>query len=135
MTDLLREALAVALRGGCQEPAARAYANLVSTLASAYRMGEAEAYLQEGLEYADDHELKQHLLRVALKGAELVPGEGRTALSAESFGDVAREFLLAEAVIERLARLVDPAALRAILGGVRLDLSSESVARGTIVSS
>ncbi len=25
----------------------------------------------------DDHELKQHLLRVALKGAELVPGEGR----------------------------------------------------------
>jgi DNA gyrase subunit B len=77
----------------------------------------------------DEHELKQHLLRVALKGAELVPGEGRPPLSAESLGDVAREYLLAEAVIERLARVVDSAALRAILNGVRLDLSSESAAR------
>ena len=77
----------------------------------------------------DEHELKQHLLRVALKGAELVPGEGRPPLSAESLGDVAREYLLAEAVIERLARVVDPAALRAILSGVRLDLSSEPTAR------
>jgi DNA gyrase subunit B len=77
----------------------------------------------------DDHELKQHLLRVALKGAELVPGEGRPPLSADSLGDVAREYLLAEAVIERLARVVDPSALRAILNGVRLDLSSESAAR------
>jgi DNA gyrase subunit B len=77
----------------------------------------------------DEHELKQHLLRVALKGAELVPGEGRSPLSAESLGDVAREYLLAEAVIDRLARVVDPAALRAILNGVRLDLASESAAR------
>jgi DNA gyrase subunit B len=42
---------------------------------------------------------------------------------------VAREYLLAEAVIERLARVVDPAALRAMLNGVRLDLSSEAAAR------
>ena len=87
------------------------------------KQGREDVYLK------DDHELKQHLLRVALKGAELVPGEGRAPLSAESFGDVAREYLLAEAVIERLARLVDPAALRAILNGVRLDLSSETTAR------
>jgi DNA gyrase subunit B len=85
--------------------------------------GKEDVYLK------DDHELKQHLLRVALKGAELVPGEGRAPLSAESLGDVAREYLLAEAVIERLARVVDPAALRAILNGVRLDLSSEPAAR------
>jgi len=77
----------------------------------------------------DEHELKQHLLRVALKGAELVPGEGRPPLSAESLGDVAREYLLAEAVIERLARVVDSAALRAILNGVQLDLSTEAAAR------
>ncbi|HLW13258.1 MAG TPA: DNA gyrase subunit B, partial [Casimicrobiaceae bacterium] len=82
----------------------------------------------------DDHELKQHLLRVALKGAELVPGEGRGALSAESLGDVAREYLLAEAVIERLARVVDTAALRAILNGVRLDLASESSARRSAIA-
>src|SRR6185312_3237470 len=87
------------------------------------KQGKEDVYLK------DDHELKQHLLRVALKNAELVPGEGRAPLSAESFGDVAREYLLAEAVIERLARLVDPVALHAILNGVRLDLSSEAAAR------
>ncbi|HSQ82905.1 MAG TPA: DNA topoisomerase (ATP-hydrolyzing) subunit B [Casimicrobiaceae bacterium] len=86
------------------------------------KQGREDVYLK------DDHELKQHLLRVALKGAELVPGEGREALSAESFGDVAREYLLAEAVIERLGRLVDPAALRSILNGVELDLSGEAAA-------
>jgi DNA gyrase subunit B len=92
------------------------------------KQGREDVYLK------DDHELKQHLLRVALKGAELVPGEGRPALSAESLGDVAREYLLAEAVIERLARLVDPAALRAILNGVRLDLASESTARRSAIA-
>ena len=92
------------------------------------KQGREDVYLK------DDHELKQHLLRVALKGAELVPGEGRPALSAESFGDVAREYLLAEAVTERLARLVDPAALRAILGGVRLDLTSEATARRSAIA-
>src|SRR5438552_12842695 len=92
------------------------------------KQGKEDVYLK------DDHELKQHLLRVALKGAELVPGEGRPALSAESFGDVAREYLLAEAVIERLARVVDPAALRAVLNGVRLDLSSEPAARRSAIA-
>src|SRR6187549_775848 len=59
----------------------------------------------------DEHEHKQYLLKLALAGAELVPGEGRPPLSAESLGDVAREYLLAEAVIERLARVVDSGAL------------------------
>jgi len=90
--------------------------------------GKEDVYLK------DDHELKQHLLRIALKGAELVPGENRPPLSAESLGDVAREYLLAEAVIERLARVVDSAALRAILNGVRLDLSSEPSARRSAVA-
>jgi hypothetical protein len=56
----------------------------------------------------DDHELKQYLLRVALKNAELTPGAGRPALATETFANVAREFLLAEAVIDRVARVSDP---------------------------
>jgi DNA gyrase subunit B len=92
------------------------------------KQGKEDVYLK------DDHELKQHLLRVALKGAELVPGEGRSPLSAESLGDVAREYLLAEAVIERLGRIVDQAALRAILNGVRLDLSSETAAQRSAIA-
>ncbi len=86
------------------------------------KQGREDVYLK------DDHELKQHLLRVALKGAELVPGEGREPLAAESFGNVAREYLLAEAVIERLARAVEPVALRAMLNGVRVDLATEATA-------
>ena len=35
------------------------------------------------------------------------------------FASVAREYLLAEAVIERLARIIDPAALYAVLAGAR----------------
>ena len=62
------------------------------------KQGKEELYLK------DDHELKQHLLKVALKGAELVPGTGETPLAAETFANVAREYLLAEAVIERLSR-------------------------------
>src|SRR5512140_1067759 len=86
------------------------------------KQGKDEVYLK------DEHELKQHLLRVALKGAELTPGTGRPALAAESFGNVAREYLLAEAVIERLARVIEPAALRALLNGVRVDLDTETAA-------
>src|SRR5689334_11238389 len=89
------------------------------------KQGKEESYLK------DDHELKQHLLKVALKGAELTPGLNEPPLSAETFASVAREYLLAEAVIERLGRLVDPAALRAVLNGVRLDLSSEAAARAS----
>jgi len=86
------------------------------------KQGRDEAYLK------DDHDLKQHLLKVALKGAELIPGVGRPPLSIEAFENVARQYLLAEAVIERVSRLVDPAALYALLTGVPIDLSSPTAA-------
>ncbi len=86
------------------------------------KQGKEESYLK------DDHELKQHLLKVALKGAELVPASGKPPLASDALASVAREFLLAEAVIERLARIVEPAALYAVLGGARIDLSSEAAA-------
>jgi len=86
------------------------------------KLGREEVYLK------DDHDLKQHLLKVALKGAELSPGPGKAALAVETFEHVAREYLLAEAVIDRLARLVDPAAMHALLTGVRIDLGGEEAA-------
>src|SRR5437660_2704427 len=89
------------------------------------KQGKEEVYLK------DDYELKQHLLRVALKGAELTPGAGLPPLAAESFGNVAREYLMAEAVIERLARAIEPAALRAMLNGVKIDLDSETAAQAS----
>jgi DNA gyrase subunit B len=89
------------------------------------KQGKEEIYLK------DDHELKQYLLRVALKNAELTPGAGRPPLATEAFGNVAREFLLAEAVIDRLARVSDPQVLHAMLNGVRVDLSNETAAAGS----
>ena len=87
------------------------------------KQGKEEVYLK------DDHELKQHLLRVALKGAELTPGTGRPPLAPDTFANVAREFLLAEAVIDRVSRVVDPRALHAMLNGIAIDLSTESAAQ------
>ena len=82
------------------------------------KQGKEETYLK------DDHDLKQHLLKVALKGAELVPGAELAPLSIEALDHIARQYLLAEAVIDRVARLVDPAALHALLTGLAIDLST-----------
>jgi DNA gyrase subunit B len=86
------------------------------------KQGKEETYLK------DAHDLKQHLLRVALKGAELTPGAGRSPLSMDALENVARQYLLAEAVIERVSRLIDPAVLYALLNGVHPDLSDPSSA-------
>jgi DNA gyrase subunit B len=86
------------------------------------KQGKQEAYLK------DDHELKQHLLRVALTNAELVPGTDRPPLAVETLATVAREYLLAEAVIDRLARVIDAAALHALLTGLAIDLGDEAAA-------
>jgi DNA gyrase subunit B len=86
------------------------------------KLGREEVYLK------DEGELKQHLLKVALKGAELVPAAGAAPLSADALASIAREFVLAEAVIERTSRIVEPAALYALLGGVQVDLATETAA-------
>jgi DNA gyrase subunit B len=92
------------------------------------KQGKEEVYLK------DDHELKQHLLKYALKGAELTPGTGRPPLASDTFANVAREFLLAEAVIDRLARVTDPKALHAMLNGVRVELSTQAAADHSAVA-
>src|SRR5947207_3441651 len=86
------------------------------------KQGKEENYLK------DDHDLKQHLLKVALKGAALEPGAGRPVLSVDALENVARQYLLAEAVIDRVSRAIEPAALFALLTGVHLDLSSPATA-------
>ncbi len=87
--------------------------------------GKEERYLK------DDHELKEYLLRLALKDAELVPGEGRAPLAREALEEVARSYILAEAVIERVGRRIDPAVLAALLKQPEVDVSG---AEGTAES-
>ncbi|MBB5020249.1 DNA gyrase subunit B [Chitinivorax tropicus] len=73
------------------------------------KSGKQERYLK------DDHELKQFLLRQALEGAELYPSEGATPIIGNTLDELAREYLLAEAVIERESRVIDPAVLYALI--------------------
>src|SRR5467141_2658436 len=80
--------------------------------------GKEERYLK------DDHELKEYLLRLALKEAELYPGGGRSALAQEALESLARSYILAEAETERLGKIIDTEALAALMRGVKADLSS-----------
>jgi DNA gyrase subunit B len=84
--------------------------------------GRDERYLK------DDHELKEHLLKLALRDAQLFPAEDAPPLVGDALAEVAREYVVAEAVIERLSRRIDRAVLNALLTGVPLDLSSAEAA-------
>jgi len=84
--------------------------------------GKDERYLK------DDHELNQYMLRLALDGAQLLPSAGAEPIAGEALGELARRYLVAEAVIDRLARIIDADALRAILEGCEIDLSSQAAA-------
>ncbi|MBI3145222.1 MAG: DNA topoisomerase (ATP-hydrolyzing) subunit B [Pseudogulbenkiania sp.] len=88
--------------------------------------GKQERYLK------DDYELDQYLLQLALDKAELVPAEDALPLSGDTLSEVARQFLLARAVIERESRVVDPLVLQAMLRVGRLSLDTEHAARAAV---
>jgi len=86
--------------------------------------GRQERYLK------DEHELKQFLLKLALSESELYSAAGATPLSREAFEQVAKQYLLAEAVIDRLSRLIDRSVLHALLKHpVALDLADAAAAQ------
>ena len=90
-----------------------------------YRLkhGKTERYLK------DEHEHKQYLLKLALAGAHLYPSATAQPLSKEALEAVAKDYLLAEAVIDRASRLADEAVLHALLRQpVEIDLSNEAAA-------
>src|SRR5690606_20909110 len=86
--------------------------------------GREERYLK------DDHEFKDYLLKLALKDAQLFPSEDSSALAGEALAEVARAYILAEAVIDRLSRRIDPSVLNALLKGAEISLgNAEEAAR------
>jgi len=84
--------------------------------------GKAEQYLKDG------HELDVYLMRVALDGASVLPGADRPAISGGALEELARQYVLANNVIVRLANWMDIEALRAISDGLTLDLDSQASA-------
>ncbi|MEX3930229.1 DNA topoisomerase (ATP-hydrolyzing) subunit B [Paraburkholderia phymatum] len=83
------------------------------------KAGKDERYLK------DTAELNAHMLRLALNGSELIASEGATPIAGDALGELARSYLLAQAVVDRLSKLYDEAALEAVMDGATIDLSSE----------
>jgi DNA gyrase subunit B len=89
------------------------------------KLGKEERYLK------DEHELNEFMLRQALVDAALHPAAGREPISGDVLAELAKSYLLSEAVIDRVSRLVDREALQAILRGVRVDLSRRETAEAS----
>lgn len=79
----------------------------------------------------DDHELNQYMLKLALDGARLVPSKGAVPIAGDALGELARKYLVADAVIDRLSKIIDADALRAVVDGATIDLSDEANAIAT----
>ncbi len=89
--------------------------------------GKTEKYLK------DEHELNNHLLKLALEGASLIPRADAMPLVEETLAGLSRGYLLAEAVINRLSGYIDSDVLHAILAhNIELDLSDETKVQSSI---
>jgi DNA gyrase subunit B len=90
------------------------------------KIGKEERYLK------DEHELSEYLLKQALVGATLVPKQESQPIAGEALQQLASSYLLARAVIDRIARLIDRDVLVAILrNGLKLDLRDAESARSS----
>jgi DNA gyrase subunit B len=100
------------------------------------KIGKHEQYLKDG------GELDAFLLRVALDGAVVLPDglpEGvadaaRPPLQGSALESLARTYMLANRVVERLGNWMDLDALRAIANGLTLDLESAATAEASAVA-
>ena len=83
------------------------------------KLGKEEQYLKDG------HELDAYLLKVALKDAKLDTGvPGAALLQGDALEALARQYVLAKNVVERLSNWMDVEALRAMANGLALDVDT-----------
>ncbi len=82
------------------------------------KQGKDERYLK------DDHEMKLYILRSALIGAELHINQQTPPISSETLEKLAKEYLLVEAIIERMSRVIAVEALYAMLKHPGIDFSN-----------
>ena len=88
------------------------------------KAGKDERYLK------DDAELTQYTMKLALNHAELVTHEDadgpRAAIDGDALAELVRKYMVADGVVQRLARHYDVATLITIMNGTTLDLSDAS---------
>ncbi|MBB5205220.1 DNA gyrase subunit B [Inhella inkyongensis] len=88
------------------------------------KQGKHEQYLKDG------HELDAFLLKVALQDASLDTGTG-TTLKGEALDALARKYVTAQSVIERLSNWMDGEALHVLAGGLAINLDSKDAAEAS----
>jgi len=89
------------------------------------KLGKAERYLK------DEHELNEFMLKQALVDAALCPASGRELIAGDALAELAKSYLISEAVVERASRWIDRGALIALLRGVQIDLSRRETAEAS----
>ncbi|SFH01565.1 DNA gyrase subunit B [Duganella sp. CF458] len=87
------------------------------------KAGRDERYLKDDLEEAG------YMMNVALNTAALTPRDGADLIQGEALGELARTYNMANAIMTRLTRVIDRAALTAIMTGVTLDLGTIEAAQ------
>ncbi len=93
------------------------------------KLGKDEQYLKDG------HELDAYLLKVALKDAKLDTGvPGAAMLQGDALEALARQYVLAKNVVERLSNWMDVEALRAMANGLALDIDTLEAAEASAMA-
>jgi DNA gyrase subunit B len=92
------------------------------------KLGKEEQYLKDGVE------LDAYLLRVALRDAKLETGVDGAVLQGDALEALARQYVLANNVSDRLANWMDVEALRAIAAGLVLDLDTPATAEASAIA-
>jgi DNA gyrase subunit B len=73
------------------------------------KQGKEERYLK------DEHEMKSYMLKSALNNAMFYPALEATPIQGEALEQIAKQYFLAEAVIDRLSHFIAPEASHALL--------------------
>ncbi|WP_026688163.1 DNA topoisomerase (ATP-hydrolyzing) subunit B [Azovibrio restrictus] len=88
--------------------------------------GKTERYLK------DDHEYNQFLLKMAMQESALLPRADATPINGDALEELARSWLLSQAVIERLTNYINPEILHAVVEhNLSLDLSGQAQAEAS----
>jgi DNA gyrase subunit B len=86
------------------------------------KFGKNEQYIK------DDTELNQLLLKIALESAS-IQTPGGELIQGPALDELARNYQVIQAVVDRLSRTMDEDALRAIAAGIPLNLDTEAAAQ------
>jgi DNA gyrase subunit B len=86
------------------------------------KFGKNEQYIK------DDSELNQLLLKIALESAS-IQTPGGELIQGSALDELARNYQVIQAVVDRLSRTMDEDALRAIAAGIPLNLDTEAAAQ------